>query len=168
MTNQEIIDNLELYTVGRLKKSQVSITVEELQNLIDGIKSLGQPNVEGCKNCSVKHELDVNLKKWADAYERGVEYGRKCSTSDDCISRQAVLDKAYAYGNGLVPEGYCVDVEDIQALPPVIPIFPNSATNGDMILTVFDTATVYEIDKENDCITICIDNNFYQKFRYSW
>jgi len=40
---------------------------------------------------------------------------------DDLISRQAVLDKAYAYGNGLEPEGYCVNVEDIQALPPVTP-----------------------------------------------
>ncbi len=38
---------------------------------------------------------------------------------EDCISRQAVLDNAYAYGNGLEPEGYCVNVEDIQALPPV-------------------------------------------------
>ena len=40
---------------------------------------------------------------------------------EDCISRQAVLDNAYAYGYGLEPEGYCVNVEDIQALPPVTP-----------------------------------------------
>ena len=38
---------------------------------------------------------------------------------NDLISRQGVLDKAYAYGNGLEPEGFCVDVEDIQALPSV-------------------------------------------------
>lgn len=31
---------------------------------------------------------------------------------EDCISRQAVLDEVYVY---------CVDVEDIQALPPVTP-----------------------------------------------
>ena len=36
---------------------------------------------------------------------------------DDYISRQEVLDKAYAYGNRLEPEGYCVEVEDIQTLP---------------------------------------------------
>lgn len=47
-------------------------------------------------------------------------------------------------------------------------VIPDNVTNGDMILTMFDTATVYEIDEENDYITICIDNNFYQKFRYSW
>lgn len=40
---------------------------------------------------------------------------------EDTISRQAVLDNAYAYGNGLEPEGYCVNVEDIQALPSVTP-----------------------------------------------
>ena len=40
---------------------------------------------------------------------------------EDCVSRQAVLDKAYAYGNGLEPVGYCVNVEDIQALPPIQP-----------------------------------------------
>lgn len=45
---------------------------------------------------------------------------------------------------------------------------PDNPTNGDMLLTIFNTATVYGIDKENDCIAICIDNNFYQKFRYSW
>lgn len=36
---------------------------------------------------------------------------------DDLIRRSDVLDKAYAYGNGLEPEGFCVDIEDIQALP---------------------------------------------------
>lgn len=40
---------------------------------------------------------------------------------EDAVSRKALLDKAYAYGNGLEPEGYCVDVEDVQALPPVVP-----------------------------------------------
>ena len=39
----------------------------------------------------------------------------------DLISRQAVLDKAYPYGNGDAPEGFCVDVEDIQALPSAQP-----------------------------------------------
>lgn len=37
----------------------------------------------------------------------------------DAVSRQAVLDKAYAYGSGYEPDGFCVDVEDIQALPSV-------------------------------------------------
>lgn len=41
--------------------------------------------------------------------------------NDDLISRQAVLEKAYPYGNGLEPDGYCVDVEDIQAVPAIAP-----------------------------------------------
>lgn len=42
MTKEEIIDGLELYTVGRLKKERVYITVEELQKYIDEIKALEQ------------------------------------------------------------------------------------------------------------------------------
>ena len=46
MTKEEIVDGLELYTVGRLKKSQVYITVEELQKYIDEIKALEQEPCE--------------------------------------------------------------------------------------------------------------------------
>ena len=42
MTREEIIDGLEIYTVGRLKKAKVHITVEELQEFIDAIKILEQ------------------------------------------------------------------------------------------------------------------------------
>lgn len=42
MTREEIIDKLELYTVGRFKQDPAFITVEELQNLIDEIKLLKQ------------------------------------------------------------------------------------------------------------------------------
>ena len=40
MTREEIIDGLEIYTVGRLNKDRVDITVEELQKFIDAIKAL--------------------------------------------------------------------------------------------------------------------------------
>ena len=55
------------------------------------------------------------------------EYKEPTTKNDlgvDCISRQAVLEQAYAYGNGLEPDGYCVNVEDIQALPSVTPQEP--------------------------------------------
>ena len=42
MTREEIIDSLEIYTVGRLNKDRVHITVEELQKLIEAIKTLEQ------------------------------------------------------------------------------------------------------------------------------
>jgi hypothetical protein len=38
MTKEEIINGLEIYTVGRLKNAKVDITVEELQKFIDAIK----------------------------------------------------------------------------------------------------------------------------------
>ena len=48
MTREEIIDGLEIYTVGRLKKDKVHITVEELQKFIDAIKALEQESCEDC------------------------------------------------------------------------------------------------------------------------
>lgn len=60
----------------------------------------------------------------------------------DLISRQAVLDKAYAYGNGLEPDGFCVDVEDIQALPPAQQWIPCSeGLPEDEQLVIFSTKT---------------------------
>jgi len=56
--------------------------------------------------------------------QRAIDTLVKIEPCEDAISRQAVLDKAYAYGNGLEPEGYCVEVEDIQALPSVNPQKP--------------------------------------------
>ena len=69
------------------------------------------------------------------------------STSDDCVSRQAVINLVNAE---------CVDLQDgseewrsyvnetveniyhgIKALPPVTPTFPKGTTNGDMIETIF-------------------------------
>lgn len=72
-------------------------------------------------------------------------------------------DKLYTFDTDI--SAMCSDVLDV--LSRCVEI-PDNVTNRDMILTMFDTATVYGIDKENDYITICIDNNFYQKFRYSW
>ena len=45
MTKEEIIDNLELYTVGRLNNAKVDITVAELQKIINAIKALEQKSV---------------------------------------------------------------------------------------------------------------------------
>lgn len=38
MTREEIVNGLEIYTVGRSNKAMVHITVEELQKFIDEIK----------------------------------------------------------------------------------------------------------------------------------
>lgn len=45
---------------------------------------------------------------------------------------------------------------------------PNNikATNGDMILNIFETAQVYGSDNEK--IKVCIDNNYYQTFDKKW
>lgn len=69
------------------------------------------------------------LEEWVDysgvsaAYDMAIEAlsNEQNTHNGDLISRQAVLDKAYAYGSGLEPDGFCVDVEDIQALPSAQP-----------------------------------------------
>ena len=60
MTRDEIVNGLEDYTVGRLKKERVYITVEELQKYIDEIKALGQ-------NPTTKNDLVVDYISRADA-----------------------------------------------------------------------------------------------------
>lgn len=58
----------------------------------------------------------------ADIEPQFLQQGRlEGKVMDDLISRQAVLDMAHAYGNGYEPEGFCVEVEDIQSLPPAQP-----------------------------------------------
>lgn len=83
-----------------------------------------------------------------------------------CEQERWLSDAGYSTYN--VDIAFKSIIRAIQNMPPVTLIFPKGATNGDMLLSMFDTATVYGIDEENDYITICIDNNFYQKFRYSW
>ena len=39
-------------------------------------------------------------------------------------------------------------------------------TNGDIILSMFETAQIYGSDDEK--IILCIDNNYYQKFDKKW
>lgn len=39
-------------------------------------------------------------------------------------------------------------------------------TNGDIILSMFETTLVYGSDDET--IVLCIDNNYYQKFDKKW
>lgn len=57
MTREEIIDGLEVYTIGRLKKARVDITVEELQRFIDAIKALEQ--LELCED-AVSREAAID------------------------------------------------------------------------------------------------------------
>lgn len=75
----------------------------------------------------------LNSETWKDREEVRMEIGKLLSElkkaleqqpSDDCVSRQAVLDMAKSYNT----DGYdsytplVVDVEDIEELPPVTPI----------------------------------------------
>lgn len=63
--------------------------------------------------------------------------------SEDCVSRQAVVEYIKACGAELGHD--CeneIVVEDILNMPPVTPTFPNGATNGDMIKAMFPNQTI--------------------------
>ena len=84
----------------------------------------------------------------------------KLPTSDDCVSRQAVLDKAWD-----VPyeEKYVqvVDVGDILELPPVTPTFPKGVTNGDILKIVFPNIEWEEIHDLKGDKNIGCTNKFW-------
>lgn len=92
MTREEIIDGLEIYTVGRLKKARVHITVEELQKFIDAIKALEQ---EPCDD-AISRQAAIDAIFAEPLYKAGMK-------------------KRYA--EEAVPSIF----ERIKALPPVTP-----------------------------------------------
>lgn len=73
MTIDEIIDELEIYTAGRLKKARVHITVEELQKFIDEIKALKQELSENAVNRATVLTL-INDVKNADGFKDYSQY----------------------------------------------------------------------------------------------
>jgi len=72
MTKEEIVDGLEIYTVGRLNKDRVQITVGELQKFIDAIKALKQePTIQEKQAESEKYQ-----KAFDDGYDNGYAQAR--------------------------------------------------------------------------------------------
>lgn len=142
MTKEEIIDSLELYTVGRPREDHVSITVEELQNLIDEIKTLEQQPSDDTITITMNkgtlkysgHGYVVYKKDWfrkhfATEVEIMTGYdGYKLKLSHDCVSRQAVKDAVtstiapyiptFIGRYEKIPLELAVAIRDI---PPVIP-----------------------------------------------
>lgn len=76
MTKEEIIDGLEIYTVGRLNNSMVHITIEELQNFIDAIKTLEQ---DTCEDCISRQEvLEIAKSSKSNWIDNSVLFNKVC------------------------------------------------------------------------------------------
>ena len=88
MTKEDIINGLEIYTVGKLKKSKVDITVEELQRFIDAIKTLEKEPILD----KIKEEIKQVIQEETVVDSTGGEYERIESTikPDDVFE---ILDK---------------------------------------------------------------------------
>lgn len=68
MIREEIIDGLEIYTVGRSNKATVHITVEELQKFIDAIKSLEQEPCDDMVSRETVEDIRKALHVWANNF----------------------------------------------------------------------------------------------------
>ena len=68
---QEVIDNLEVYTVGRLNTSKVDISVLQLQRYINRLKQIAEEYNNGWINADVESPTEngkyiVYYRKWTD------------------------------------------------------------------------------------------------------
>lgn len=94
MTREEIIDGLELYTVGRPKKERVHITVEELQKFIEELKKQNElfkiGLLKDCESCSKAIEqtgwipVSERLPEESGYYLANV-YIEDCYFSEVCV-----------------------------------------------------------------------------------
>lgn len=116
-------------------------TIEYIEDIIPCFGG----SIKDALKMAIKELKDSSYELWKESYE--VEHERNIKleeaikaleqqSCEDCVSRQAALDESYAYGYGLEPEGYCVDVEDILALPPVTPTRKKGKWVGDEIYPI--------------------------------
>ena len=66
-------------------------------------------------------------------------------SSDDCVSRQAVISKKELIE---LPDGqsfYSIDPEEVENMPPVTPTFPKGTTNYDVLKAVFGGISAFRI-----------------------
>lgn len=117
----------------------------------DYIKALEQQTSDDCvSRAELEKWLDLNFSfggacrklELFDRLEKELpRVTPKLPTSDDCVSRQAVLDCLTA--TGLKKFDFIIDArEKVNNLPPVTPTLPEGATNGDMVKAMFPNQTI--------------------------
>lgn len=79
-----------------------------------------------------------------DAFEIAIK-ALEQQSCEDCVSRQAVLDKAELIE---LPDGqsfYSIDPEDVKNMPLVTPTIPKGATNYDVLKAEFGGISAFRI-----------------------
>lgn len=130
MTREEIVDGLELHTAGRPLKSLVSITVQELQNFIDEIKTLDQDTDkekeidELLESLQAANDTNAKLIKLFEKMKKSNKELRK-EFCEDAVSREYLLNDDMYHTVFNDNTGVFEDVvyrEDIKNAPSVTPI----------------------------------------------
>ena len=130
--DKNLIVEVECWGEGSVPATDVSIMDHDepeyhVDDNGDDIKFTDYVLIDGQWGVKDDPQIGVStnyVERHPDIYDQIKQLTAKNDLGVDCISRQAVLEHAYAYGNGLEPDGYCVNVEDIQALPLVTPQEP--------------------------------------------
>ncbi len=132
MTKEQAIKHLKLMQSGarnaiRYTKNDKEISEEERKEDIEihqdqleafnmAIKALEQPTMDKAMIHTLakeNDELKVEIGRLRQALEQ--------QSSEDCVNRQAVLDKAELIELEDGQSFMCIDPEDVKALPPVTP-----------------------------------------------
>lgn len=95
---------------------------------------------------------DIDVQKFTKDMKKQRLQAIKSNISEDCVSRQAVIEYIEACGAELGHDLENESVrEDILNMPPVTPTFPKGATNGNMIKAMFPYIKIYEHEKTDIC-----------------
>ena len=115
------------------------------EEIEQAIKALEQQPCDDCVSLEVYKQVvwerDIAIEQLK---ELGYEFGEKIRTSDDCVSRQAVIKALNHHWLSGSCSRRIIDeqIDKVKALPPVTPTFPKGATNGDVVKLMFPNAEI--------------------------
>ena len=152
---------LEINNEG-LGKSDAEEFEKDLNEVLDlSVKALDCVSLGVYKQVVWERDAAIEQLK-----ELGYSFGEKIRTSDDCVSREAVLETIEDCNKSGLTGIFCSYndgerfKEYIKKLPPVTPTFPKGATNGDMIKAMFPKIEIYtDVINEIVDVEICEDSS---------
>lgn len=124
MTREEIINEIKclLSELNNGEDAVSYLTQNDVKWLNENIKALEQEpqTFEWCTDCKEYDQEKHCCHRWSKVIRNTVEE-MKQQPCEDCISRQAVLDKKELVKLDDGQSFYCISPEDVETLPPVTP-----------------------------------------------
>lgn len=123
---------------------------EEHKLILDLIKALEQQpsdciSVEVYKQVMSERDIAIEQLK-----ELGYGFGEKIRTSDNCVSK-AEVNKLYDEYRPRLATHVSEFGDKLKSLPPVTPLIPKGATNGNIMTAMFPDIKIHEHEKTDIC-----------------